>query len=100
MSNASNRTEGVAEEIGGKVKKTVGAVIGNEQMQAEGKAKELQGEARQEAAKTAERAKGKVEEVVGAVKNKVGAVIGNEQMQAEGKAKELQGEARQAANKP
>jgi len=99
MSNAGNRSEGVAEEIGGKIKKTVGAVIGNEQMQAEGKAKELKGEARQEAAKGAERAKGAVEEVVGAVKKTVGAVIDNEQMQVEGKAKELKGEARQAANK-
>ena len=51
MSNANNRAEGVAEEIGGKIKNKVGAVIGNEQMQAEGKVKELEGEARQKANK-------------------------------------------------
>lgn len=51
MSNESKRAEGVAQEIGGKVKKAVGGLIGNEQMQAEGKAKELQGEARQAANK-------------------------------------------------
>ena len=51
MGNAANRGEGLAEEVGGKIKKTVGSVIGNEQMQAEGKAKELKGEARQKANK-------------------------------------------------
>jgi uncharacterized protein YjbJ (UPF0337 family) len=99
MSNASKRAEGAAEEVGGKIKGAVGKLIGNEQMEAEGKARALQGEAKQEAAKAGERAKGSVEEAVGAVKNRVGAVIDNEQMEAEGKAKELKGEARQNANK-
>jgi len=98
MGNVSNRSEGVAEQVGGKIKQGIGKVIGNEQMEAEGKAKELKGEAREESAKAAERSKGKVEEVTGAIENRVGAVIDNEQMQAEGKAKELKGEARQKAN--
>jgi uncharacterized protein YjbJ (UPF0337 family) len=95
----ANRGEGAAEQIGGKIKHGIGKAIGNEQMQAEGKAKELKGEAREESAKAEERGKGKVEEVTGAVKNRVGAVIDNEQMQAEGKARELKGEARQKANR-
>lgn len=99
MSNASKRGEGVAEEVGGKIKKGVGKLLGNEQLEAEGEAKALQGKAKQETAKAAERTKGKVEEVVGATKNRVGALIGNRQMQAEGKAKELKGEARQKANR-
>lgn len=99
MSNASKRGEGTAEEVGGKIKGAIGAAIGDEQMEAEGRAKELKGAAKKESAKSAERAKGKVEEVVGAVKNRVGAVIDDEQMQVEGKAKELKGEARQAANR-
>jgi uncharacterized protein YjbJ (UPF0337 family) len=100
MSKATtNRGEGAAEELGGAIKKNVGKVIGNEQMEAEGKAKELKGQARQEAAKATERTTGKVEEVTGAIKNRVGAAIGNEQMQAEGKARELKGEARQKANR-
>jgi uncharacterized protein YjbJ (UPF0337 family) len=99
MSNASNRGEGKAEEIGGKIKGAIGAAIGDEQMEAEGRAKELKGAAQKEQAKAAERGKGKVEEVVGAVKNRVGAVVDDEQMQAEGKAKELKGEARQVANR-
>jgi len=99
MSNAGKRAEGAVEEVGGKIKGAVGRVIGNEQMEAEGKATELKGEAKQEAAKAAERVKGAVEETVGNVKGKVGAVIDNEQMEAEGKATELKGEARQEANR-
>ena len=49
MSTESKRGEGAAEELGGKVKKVAGQVLGNEQMQVEGKAKELKGEARQKA---------------------------------------------------
>lgn len=98
MSNKSKRAEGKAEEIGGKIKKGVGQLIGNEQMEAEGIVKEKKGEAKQEAAKASERTKGKVEEIVGAVKNRVGAVIDDEEMQVEGRAKELKGEARQKAN--
>jgi uncharacterized protein YjbJ (UPF0337 family) len=99
MGSATNRGEGVAEQIGGKIKNGIGKVIGNEQMQAEGKAKELKGEAREESAKASERTKGAFEEATGAIKNRVGAVIDNEQMQAEGKARELKGEARQKANR-
>lgn len=99
MGSATNRGEGVAEQVGGKIKQGVGKVIGNEQMQAEGKAKELKGEAREESAKAGERTKGALEKAAGAVKNRVGAVIDNEQMQAEGKAKELKGEARQKVNR-
>jgi uncharacterized protein YjbJ (UPF0337 family) len=99
MSNASKRSEGAAEKLGGKIKGTVGKLLDNEQMQAEGKVKEMKGEAKEESAKSAERAKGKVEEVTGAIKNRVGHAIDNEQMQAEGKLKEVKGEARQRANR-
>ena len=97
--NTTRRAEGAAEELGGKLKGAVGKVLGNEQMQAEGKVKEIKGRGKQEAAKASERVKGKVEEVVGAVKNRLGAVIDNEQMQAEGKVKELKGQARRNANR-
>lgn len=99
MNNVRERSEGKAEELGGKIKQGLGKLLGNEQMEAEGAAKAVKGEARQEVAKGAERVKGKVEEVVGAVKNRVGHVIDNEQMEAEGKVKEIQGEVRQKSNK-
>ena len=71
MSNASKRSEGAAEKLGGKLKGAVGKVLGNEQMEAEGRAKELKGASKEETAKAAERAKGKFEKVAGAVKNRV-----------------------------
>jgi uncharacterized protein YjbJ (UPF0337 family) len=98
MSNAKNRIEGKAEEVSGKIKAGIGKLVGNEQMQAEGNAKAVKGEARQEAAKVGERAEGAVEEVKGAIKNRVGHVVDNEKWQAEGKAEELKGAARQKLN--
>ena len=99
MSNESNKSEGVAQQIGGKIKKVVGQVIGDESMEAAGAAKQAEGIAREEAAKANERGKGKIEEVIGAVKNRVGHVIDNERLAAEGKATELKGEDRQASNR-
>jgi uncharacterized protein YjbJ (UPF0337 family) len=49
MSNTGKRIEGAAEELGGKIKKGVGHLIDNQQMEAEGRAKELEGQARQKA---------------------------------------------------
>jgi uncharacterized protein YjbJ (UPF0337 family) len=99
MSNQSARSEGVAQKIGGKIKKGIGRVLGNERMTAEGRATELKGKTKEEGAKASEWSKGKIEEVAGAVKSRVGHLIGNEQMAAEGKAKEVKGQARQKANK-
>lgn len=99
MSNAGKRIEGAVQELGGKLKNAAGKLIGNEQMQAEGKATELKGEGKQAAAKAAERVKGKGQEIAGAVKGRVGAMLDDEQMEAEGKAKELEGKARGDANR-
>ncbi|MBX3186298.1 MAG: CsbD family protein [Labilithrix sp.] len=98
MSSQGNRVTGKAEEIGGGIKKKIGETLGNERMEAEGLAKQKEGEARQEAAKASERAKGKAEEAKGAAKKAVGGLIGDEQMEAEGTATDLKGEARQKAN--
>jgi uncharacterized protein YjbJ (UPF0337 family) len=59
---------------------------------------EVEGVAKQAAAKAAERVKGAAQEAGGAVKHGVGQVLGNEKMTAEGKVKELEGQARQKLN--
>jgi uncharacterized protein YjbJ (UPF0337 family) len=100
MSNESQKHEGVAEQIGGKIKKFIGKVTGNERVEAEGEAKALMGKAREEAAKAAERVRAKAEELKGAVKNRVGHVVDDETMAAEGKAEELRGEERSKQNRP
>jgi uncharacterized protein YjbJ (UPF0337 family) len=99
MSNQSDKGEGAAEKLGGKLKKGLGRLIGSRRMEAEGRAKETRGRTRVAAAKTSERARGKAERLVGAAKNRVGRLIGNERMIAEGKAKELRGAARQKVNR-
>jgi uncharacterized protein YjbJ (UPF0337 family) len=99
MSNASKRSEGAAEETGGKIKEVVGKVIGSERMEAEGRARKLEGAAKKESAKAAERATGKAQEAVGAIKNRVGALVGDEELEAKGRVKELEGEARQRTNR-
>ncbi|HEU5011521.1 MAG TPA: CsbD family protein [Roseiflexaceae bacterium] len=98
MSNEGDRAKGAMEELGGKVKKNVGDALDNEQMEAEGRATELKGQARQEGAKAAERGKGTMEELGGKIKKNVGDALDNEQMEAEGRADELKGDARQRAN--
>jgi uncharacterized protein YjbJ (UPF0337 family) len=97
-SGTKKRVDGKVEEIGGAIKKTVGKVIGNEQMEVEGRLAELEGQGRQEVAKAGERIKGAVQELVGDVKNNVGDLIDNQQMQFEGAVKALEGKARQQAN--
>ena len=65
MSTQSDRMEGVAQQVGGKIKEVAGKVLRDDEMVAEGKAKQVEGKAREEAAKATERGKGKIEEAVG-----------------------------------
>ncbi len=98
MSHTDDKAKGKLDEIGGNIKQGIGKLIGNEQMQAEGKAQELKGEAQQEAARNADYAEGVADEAKGNLKQGLGGLIGNEQMQAEGKADELKGETKQRLN--
>ncbi|ORX78768.1 putative cruciform DNA binding protein [Basidiobolus meristosporus CBS 931.73] len=82
----------------GAVKENVGSAIGNEQMQAEGKARRAEGNAEYKKAQAEGYAQGASEKLKGNVKNTVGCAIGNEQMEAEGKAGRVKGEARMEAN--
>ena len=99
MDNGTKRVKGKVEEIKGTLKEGVGDLIDNEQMQAEGHAEKVTGQARQDVAKAEERVKGMGEQLVGTTKGAVGRLIGNEQMRVEGKAKELKGKGRRKANR-
>lgn len=100
MNNTNRHLDGVKDQVVGAVKKNVGKAIGNEQMEVEGAAREVVGDAKVETARTVERAKGAVEEVTGNIKQRVGEAIDNQQMQVEGAARAATGEARQALNRP
>jgi uncharacterized protein YjbJ (UPF0337 family) len=75
MNNPSSRSESIAQQVGGKIKEIAGKVIGNKDMENQGKAKQLEGKARDEATKAVETATGKVEQAVEGVKDRAGAAV-------------------------
>lgn len=93
----SARSEGTFEKVGGTIKKNVGHLLGDEQMELEGKVKEIEGEKRVQAADAVDHAKGAVKELLGAVENRVGHLIDNKAMQEDGKKKETDGRAQRKA---
>lgn len=100
MSNIDRKNEGKLEQVGGKIKGAIGAVVGNERLKAEGEAQQARGEVRKETAKAAERTEGALQELGGKIKNRVGALVGDKKLQTEGRVKEITGEERQRENRP
>ena len=98
MDENKERSKGKLDEVVGNVKQGVGNAFGNERLEAEGRAQELGGESRQDAAKTVGTAKGMVEEAKGNLKQGLGGLTDNERLEAEGHADELKGESRQRFN--
>lgn len=47
MGSTTDKVKGVANQVGGKVKETVGKAIGNEQMEAEGLGQQVKGKVQQ-----------------------------------------------------
>jgi len=77
------------DELKGNVKKGVGELTGNEEM-------EVEGEAQSGAARAKRKTKGTLREVGGAVKEGFGTLTGNEVTEAEGTAAKLRGKAERA----
>jgi len=80
------------------VKENTGYLIGNQQMEAEGKALKLEGEAEYKAAVAVQAAEATGDKVKGTVKETVGHVLGNESLEGEGKADHLKGQVKDATN--
>ncbi|RIA97201.1 putative cruciform DNA binding protein [Glomus cerebriforme] len=83
----------------GAAKEAMGQAIGNQQMQAEGKAKKLEGEGEYKAAQTKGQAEGYKDKVTGGLKETAGQLTGNQQMQAEGNVTKNTGQAQADLNK-
>lgn len=98
MDENKERAKGKLDEVVGNVKQGVGSTFGNERMEAEGRAQELGGESRQDAAKTVGTVKGMAEEAKGNIKQGLGNLTDDERLHAEGHADELKGESRQKFN--
>lgn len=99
MGNLKERGEGAAREVGGKLEKAVGKLIGSERVKARGRARELEGQAQQEAAKTRERIKGAGEEIAGSAQKAIGEVIGDDEHVVKGEARRIRGKARRRTNR-
>ncbi len=99
MDPNKEKIKGAAEELKGNLKKGIGDLVNDEQLEAEGEVDRLKGQGRQEAAKSAEYAKGTGEELKGSLKRAVGDLVDDEQLEAEGQAERLKGKARQESNR-
>jgi uncharacterized protein YjbJ (UPF0337 family) len=95
----NSRARGRNQVIAGKVKQGVGKLIGNEQMVADGARGVIQGQAQEEAAKSAERVIGAGEELSGTIKHVVGDMIKSPELSIEGQAEANKGKHRQDVNR-
>jgi uncharacterized protein YjbJ (UPF0337 family) len=97
MGSILNAIDGAADELGGMIKKGIGSIVGNEQMEGEGHTEQKKGAAKRKSARVGEHAKGAVAQASGAVKKNVGKVVGNKKMETEGKKEQDKGAARRKA---
>jgi uncharacterized protein YjbJ (UPF0337 family) len=67
MGNVAKRGKGAAKQLGGKAERKLGRLVGSEQMQRRGRARELEGAAEEEGAKARERIEGHLEEARGSL---------------------------------
>ncbi len=63
MGSATDQAKGLANQAGGKIKETVGKVIGNEQMQAEGMGQQVKGKVQQKVGEAKEAVKDMADKV-------------------------------------
>ena len=94
-SKTTQRIEDKVTELGGALQKNVGVLLGDEQMELEGKVREIDGKARREAHEALENAEGYAQEVAGNLQNRLGTATHDERMAAEGRLMELKGQSRQ-----
>jgi uncharacterized protein YjbJ (UPF0337 family) len=97
MGTAAKRGKGAAKQLGGKAERTLGRAVGNERMEARGRARELEGKVEKERAKTRARVAGKIEEALGSAERKV-APAAEAAVKAHGSLKRAKGRLRQKLN--
>ena len=99
MAELRNKADATWDKVAGAVKEKTGDILSNEQMEVEGKAQRLKGEAEMAVAKAEEHTAGTAEKTKGQLRQAVGNLIDDEGMQAQGKVEELKGEAKRQANR-
>jgi uncharacterized protein YjbJ (UPF0337 family) len=71
MGSTKDKVTGAANQVGGKIKEGVGKVIGNEQMQAEGKIQQVKGQAQQKVGEAKSAIKDAAESVSDSINKKL-----------------------------
>ncbi|MBC8160851.1 MAG: CsbD family protein [Roseiflexaceae bacterium] len=99
MDSNAEKLKGTGDEIAGKIKRGVGDLADDPQMEADGAAQEAKGQGRREAAQASERVRGAGEQVVGGIKKAAGGLVDDHQLEAEGEAERLKGKAREQTNR-
>ena len=99
MNENQERAKGKLQEFGGTLKEKAGELTGNERMEAEGHADQVEGQGRQEFAKGVGQAKGAGEELKGNLKEGFGKLTGDDSTRAEGEVDQVKGQARQEFNR-
>ncbi|HZU85123.1 MAG TPA: CsbD family protein [Polyangiaceae bacterium] len=97
--NMQSKVQGTLETLGGRIKRALGAFMGHERTEVQGRAQELRGQEKVERGAAAERREGAVQQAAGTVKRATGELVGNERVEAEGRANELEGRDRQELNR-
>jgi uncharacterized protein YjbJ (UPF0337 family) len=97
--NVQHKYQGTLEALAGRIKRAFGSLIGQERMEAEGRAQELRGQKKTERAEAGERIEGKVEQSAGKAKQATGDIVDDEKLRAEGRAKEVEGRERNELNR-
>jgi uncharacterized protein YjbJ (UPF0337 family) len=94
----NSRARGRSKAIAGNIKQNVGKLIGNPQMEADGAAEEIRGEAEEDAAKASERVVGAGQELSGTIKRAAGDLTDDPELSIEGQAEANRGKHRQEDN--
>eukprot|EP01089_Gocevia_fonbrunei_P013326 TRINITY_DN3396_c0_g3_i1.p1 TRINITY_DN3396_c0_g3~~TRINITY_DN3396_c0_g3_i1.p1 ORF type:complete len:177 (-),score=51.69 TRINITY_DN3396_c0_g3_i1:80-562(-) len=94
----ADKTVGYTDQIVGAVKENIGYLIGNSQMETEGKLQRNKGSLEVDGAKAVNRVEGTVDQISGKVKEVAGKVTGNEKTEYEGKLEKEKGKIKKAAN--
>ncbi len=98
MNENTERGKGKLQELGGSLKERVGELTGNERMQAEGEADQLEGKGRQTVARGVGAVKGAAEDAKGNVMQGIGKLTGDDSTRAEGMGEEAKGNVRRDVN--
>jgi len=98
MGSYKEQGRGMADQLKGTVKESIGRATNDPQLEDEGRMDKDMGRTRTDVARGAERIKGAAEEMKGSLKKNVGDMVDNERMESEGTLDKAKGKLRRKLN--